>query len=248
LEGTVQLEYSNVFETLDVANQYGVNNLKDMCARHIKANISVDEVCGILEAAELYNCEELVSKAKEFIIENATQVFRSHTITTLSKASLISLLHEEGLCAAELTIFEGVTMWGNAHQNEIQEVISLVRFALIDPNSLVDVVQPSGTPVFTSLNISGVVPLELLLEAHVFHSTGRLPQDPMRRRKRVGTMNSLKWNNDAKGDGILLLNSFTAQLNNINHRFVLEDSLNIKTTCSNKSTSKLWCSLLGGQL
>jgi hypothetical protein len=61
----VRLVFFNNFEFK--LFQYNLLELKDMCAKSLKDNMTIENIVGILDVADMHNCQELKEKAVAFI-------------------------------------------------------------------------------------------------------------------------------------------------------------------------------------
>ena len=59
---------------LPVADKYNVNSLKTVCEANLATAISVDNVCQILVLSHLHGCDNLKTKALDFIASHGKSV------------------------------------------------------------------------------------------------------------------------------------------------------------------------------
>uniref|UniRef100_A0A182N7P8 BTB domain-containing protein n=1 Tax=Anopheles dirus TaxID=7168 RepID=A0A182N7P8_9DIPT len=137
-----------ILETLGLAHEYGVTVVTEGISDYLREIISVGNVCAVLDAARLYNLEELSSTCLLFIDGNASQVLKHTSFRAVSFDSLCELLDRDTLSTtSEETIFRAVHEWCNhnvsgAHKADV--LYGKVRFTLISQEGLLNVVRPTG--------------------------------------------------------------------------------------------------------
>ncbi|KAL7741458.1 hypothetical protein ACLKA6_000781 [Drosophila palustris] len=75
------------FDLLTAADKYQLDRLKAMCARSLSINLSIDTAPIVLKAADLYNMEDLKSKAIRFIKSNIHKIKETNNWKELIKTN-----------------------------------------------------------------------------------------------------------------------------------------------------------------
>ncbi|KAM8717854.1 hypothetical protein ACLKA7_004539 [Drosophila subpalustris] len=75
------------FDLLTAADKYQLDTLKAMCARSLSINLSIDTAPIVLKAADLYNMEDLKSKAIRFIKSNIHKIRETNNWKELIKTN-----------------------------------------------------------------------------------------------------------------------------------------------------------------
>ncbi|EDW06349.1 BTB/POZ domain-containing protein 9 isoform X1 [Drosophila mojavensis] len=139
------LDEDAIIGVLGMANQYGFQDLEMAISKYLRRYLSLNNVCMILDAARLYNLEELTQVCLMFMDRNAVDLLQHDTFKMLSKESLEEILRRDCFFAPEVQIFLAVWKWSRYNPNiDIKTVVSLVRLPLMNLEHLLQVVRPSG--------------------------------------------------------------------------------------------------------
>jgi len=81
------LDEDSTIDVLGMANQYGFQDLEMAISNYLRQYLALDNVCMILDAARLYNLEELTEVCLMFMDRNAGDLLLHNSFNTLSKVS-----------------------------------------------------------------------------------------------------------------------------------------------------------------
>ncbi|KAH8267587.1 hypothetical protein KR026_008142 [Drosophila bipectinata] len=139
------LDEDAVIDVLGMANQYGFQDLEMAISKYLRQYLALNNVCMILDAARLYNLEELTQVCLMFMDRNAAELLQHDSFKMLSKESLEEVLRRDCFFAPEVQIFLAVWKWSRYNPNvDIKSVVSYVRLPLMNLEHLLQVVRPSG--------------------------------------------------------------------------------------------------------
>ncbi|XP_067122453.1 kelch-like protein 1 [Centruroides vittatus] len=181
--GKIVLQDSMVFETLAIAQELGVEELRLSCEDHTNSTLSIHNACTFLAAAlDLEHrvpgnkgAHSFVDRCTAFIGENCMECVRTTAFLNLPKEALIHLISSDFLAMEEEDVWRAVLSWAKhqagvtqptAHWTEeerarvsqqLSGVINHVRLLLIDSQVFAEEVEPTGA-----------VPMELSLERYRF--------------------------------------------------------------------------------
>ena len=177
--GEVFIDTTLATPLLGLANSFQVKSLKQKCGEYVAKTISAETVVRFLEDSVAHDTPALYDKCFHFIVENFVDVVRTKQFREdFSEAQLKKILQSGEVNASELCIFAGLVRWGicqvemrpaEFEQVGLQQVLSNllkhVRWDLMTPEEIVDVVRPIG-----------IAPVEDLFEALASrHSTQNGP-------------------------------------------------------------------------
>ncbi len=176
--GTIMLQDSAVFEMLTLAQDLGVEELKNCCEDHVSSTLSVLNACTFLAAAlDIHDraaggkgAKSFVDRCTSYIGENALECVKTNSFLNLPKEALLKLISSDHLALEEEDVWRAVLNWAKhqagvtqptAHWTEEERVrvcqhlagvINHVRLLLIDSQVFAEEVEPTGA-----------VPMELSL-------------------------------------------------------------------------------------
>ncbi|KAK3921364.1 BTB/POZ domain-containing protein 9 [Frankliniella fusca] len=179
--GTIMLQDSAVFEMLTLAQDLGVEELKNCCEDHVSSTLSVLNACTFLAAAlDVHDraaggkgAKSFVDRCTSYIGENALECVKTNSFLNLPKEALLKLISSDHLALEEEDVWRAVLNWAKhqagvtqptAHWTEEERVrvcqhlagvINHVRLLLIDSQVFAEEVEPTGA-----------VPMELSLERY----------------------------------------------------------------------------------
>ena len=177
--GEVFIDTTLATPLLGLANSFQVKSLKQKCGEYVAKTISAETVVRFLEDSVAHDTSALYDRCFQFIVENFVDVVRTKQFREdFSEAQLKKILLSGEVNASELCIFAGLVRWGicqvemrpaEFEQVGLQQVLSNllkhVRWDLMTPEEIVDVVRPIG-----------IAPVEDLFEALASrHSTQNGP-------------------------------------------------------------------------
>lgn len=139
------LDEDAIIGILGMANQYGFQDLEMAISKYLRQYLALNNVCMILDAARLYNLEELTQVCLMFMDRNAAELLQHDSFKMLSKESLEEVLRRDCFFAPEVQIFLAVWKWSRYNPDiDIKTIVSFVRLPLMAQQDLLKVVRPSG--------------------------------------------------------------------------------------------------------
>ncbi|KAH8305351.1 hypothetical protein KR044_007766, partial [Drosophila immigrans] len=139
------LDEDAIIGILGMANQYGFQDLEMAISKYLRQYLALNNVCMILDAARLYNLEELTQVCLMYMDRNAAELLQHDSFKMLSRESLEEVLRRDCFFAPEVQIFLSVWKWSRYNPDiDIETVVSLVRLPLMNLEDLLQVVRPSG--------------------------------------------------------------------------------------------------------
>ncbi|XP_066138937.1 serine-enriched protein isoform X3 [Euwallacea fornicatus] len=179
--GKILLQDNGVFEMMALAQELGVDELRNACEDHVTSTLSVPSACTFLATAMDIQDRSAGGKATagfiercvSYIGENAVECVRTNSFLSLPKEAIIKLISSDYLCLDEEDVWRAVLNWAKyqagvtqptAHWTEEERVrvcqqlsfvINHVRLLLIDSQVFAEEVEPTGA-----------VPMELSLERY----------------------------------------------------------------------------------
>ncbi|EDV95344.1 BTB/POZ domain-containing protein 9 [Drosophila grimshawi] len=139
------LDEDAVIDALGMANQFGFQDLEMAISKYLRQYLALNNVCMILDAARLYNLDELTQVCLMFMDRNAADLLQHDTFKMLSRESLEEVLRRDCFFAPEVQIFLAVWKWSRYNPDvDIKTVVSFVRLPLMNLEHLLQVVRPSG--------------------------------------------------------------------------------------------------------
>ncbi|KAJ3643693.1 hypothetical protein Zmor_026389 [Zophobas morio] len=155
--GTITITPSNLDPTLDLiglAHQCTLTDLEVAIGQKIKPLLSHNNICSVLNTANLYNLVELRNACHVFMDQQASEILNNDCFKHLSQNSLIKLLERDTFFAPEIEIFERVAQWCQVNVHAADLVVKCVRLSWL---SVVEIV--------SKVWISKLVGCEDLLQA-----------------------------------------------------------------------------------
>ncbi|XP_033236718.1 BTB/POZ domain-containing protein 9-like [Drosophila pseudoobscura] len=139
------LDVDTIIDVLDLAHLYGLQAVETGIGKYLQQNLSVSNVCTILDVARRNNLNQRAEECLDFIDYNCSDILKHDSFAQLSKESLEELLRRDKLAALEIDIFRAVCKWRDNHPSEdFKTVAALVRLPLLTAQQLVKEVRPSG--------------------------------------------------------------------------------------------------------
>ncbi|EDW37020.1 GL25744 [Drosophila persimilis] len=139
------LDVDTIIDVLDLAHLYGLQVVESGIGKYLQQNLSVSNVCTILDVARRKNLNQRAEECLNFIDNNGSDIVKHDSFEKLSKESLEELLRRDKLAALEIDIFRAVCKWRDNHPSEdFKTVAELVRLPLLTVQQLVQEVRPSG--------------------------------------------------------------------------------------------------------
>lgn len=91
------LDEDAIIDVLGMANQYGFQDLEMAISKYLRQYLDLNNVCVILDAARLYNLEELTQICLLFMDRNAAELLQHDSFKMLSKVGCQHILHHSPL-------------------------------------------------------------------------------------------------------------------------------------------------------
>ncbi|CAG0881812.1 unnamed protein product [Darwinula stevensoni] len=179
--GKILMSDSTVFEVLSIAQDLGLEELRQMAEDHVASTLNPNNACTFMAAAVAIEdrtsgskgSKSFVERCIAYIGENAAECVHTNAFLSLSKDALIRLISSDNLALEEEEVWRAVLSWSKhqakvtqptAHWTEEERshvchhlagVINHVRLLLIDSQVFAEEVEPTGA-----------VPMELSLERY----------------------------------------------------------------------------------
>ncbi|KAJ3647100.1 hypothetical protein Zmor_024641 [Zophobas morio] len=134
---TISSDVDSTLQILALAHQYSFADLQTTIIKKLKPLLNLQNVCAVLNTANLYDLEELLQACHSFMDLNASEVVGSDCFTDLSHKSMIKLLERSTFFAPEIEIFKNVAKWCKINNDVDDLVIQCVRLSWM---TVVDIV------------------------------------------------------------------------------------------------------------
>ncbi|XP_033624203.1 kelch-like protein 3 [Asterias rubens] len=143
---TIEINEDNVQGLLLAVNMFQMDTLRDACAHFLERHVTLSNSIGIYFFAVAHDCTRLQELSIDMISDNFTEVCKEEEFLQLTKDRLIDLLSRDDLNVdQEETLYEASIAWVrddlDNRRGDLLDVISHVRFALISPYYIHDVVE-----------------------------------------------------------------------------------------------------------
>ncbi|XP_033249305.1 BTB/POZ domain-containing protein 9-like [Drosophila miranda] len=139
------LDVDTIIDVLDLAHLYGLQAVETGVDKYLQQNLSVSNVCTILDVARRKNLNQRAEECLNFIDYNSSDIVKHDSFEKLSKELIEELLRRDKFAALEIDIFRAVCKWRDNHPSEdFKTVAALVRLPLMTIQQLVQEVRPSG--------------------------------------------------------------------------------------------------------
>lgn len=107
----VDLNDNNTLPILYVARKYCVEDLVSICADFLRAKMTPETVCEIMEQAHTYDIEDLKNMCLEYIFENGNSVLLSAGFKELCYDCVQQLIKSNDLFVEESDVYTALTEW-----------------------------------------------------------------------------------------------------------------------------------------
>uniref|UniRef100_A0A182JVX0 BTB domain-containing protein n=1 Tax=Anopheles christyi TaxID=43041 RepID=A0A182JVX0_9DIPT len=142
-----EMKEKDILDTLGLAIQYGFTSVENAIINYLSLNLTINNVCAMLDACRLFGIDDLLSVCDEFVDQQARDVMKHETFQNLTFESLCRLLDRDSFDAPEVDVFNAVHKWYQARQDNLDQykvIYDKVRFPLLSHSDLVTVVRPTG--------------------------------------------------------------------------------------------------------
>lgn len=109
--GEVKLSMEMVFDLLTLGNRYNVQKCIDGCTQFVIRNLTIENVCSVLERAKSKSQTKLIKECEIFIIVNTEAVLKSLNFLACDKDVLAHILKLNMLSVPESSVFETCMAW-----------------------------------------------------------------------------------------------------------------------------------------
>ena len=147
--GEACIHDGNVRQLVATANFLQLQSLKDMAISYLENKLSPASAVEILILADKHNCEQLILSAEKLISDNFVVVSKTDGFKRLTFEMLHQFVMSEDIrVMKEEEVFEAVIGWAKADfgdrtekENQLYDLLQEIRFPLISPSYLGEVVQ-----------------------------------------------------------------------------------------------------------
>ncbi|XP_065829186.1 BTB/POZ domain-containing protein 2-like [Oscarella lobularis] len=133
-----------------LADYYNVSTLRDQCFAWLQNNLSVNNVCSMLEFAAQHMMDDLHKACMEMIHKQTLKVIHSRAFVELSRKQVLTILQTDGLSARQIDLFNAVQSWlhfaedRTTDQKLVTELLQCIQLPLMTTQELLGPVQDSG--------------------------------------------------------------------------------------------------------
>ncbi len=168
---SIEVNSANIVAMLALASSYSIAGLRNRLCEILAGNISVSNCAAIYSTADAFACLSLRKAAENLLASNFAAVSRTEGFLDLSVEMICGVLCSDNITDCdEAVVFEAAVRWLDHKKVDREglalQILSLVRFPLMDSCFLSDVIKPHpymSTPDKASL----------LLEAFEHHALGK---------------------------------------------------------------------------
>lgn len=128
----VTLTAANLVDVLYLGIKYDVKKCVDDCVQFLMRTVDVENVCGHLDLAILYDKKELLQICEQTILLDTLDVFDSTRFRRCSKRALEHILKMAVLSCTEIDIFKACMRWVQAKSGRAELSFELVEQYLGD--------------------------------------------------------------------------------------------------------------------
>lgn len=142
----IQLTDDNVIALLYSAKKYCVTSLVEKCCAFLQTGISTENVCTILEQAQLFDETKLQDRCFDMIFSHSEEVFKSSDFVNLCFQRVKSVLESPRLQIGEELIYSSCVKWSEEEcrrqhldvedenkRNVLGDILFLIRFPIMSP-------------------------------------------------------------------------------------------------------------------
>jgi kelch-like protein 26 len=176
----VEICRSQCINLLGLASKYQLEGLKTQICDCLAAALTPDTCCAVFEAADTHSCPTLREQAITKLFNNFASASKSDGFCELSLMHILEVLSSDRvLDCDEAVVFEAAVRWLQHEPERVTarlEVLSVVRFPLMDAGYLSEVIKPHVMMQQPDTS-------DLLMEAfehHALRASGRRGLESMR--------------------------------------------------------------------
>jgi len=143
--GTLIVHQDLLVPLLSIAIEYNLDPLIDSCSTVLGKNINQDNVFSLLEVVNRFQVSSLRVYISDFLANNFQQLLHTGILLQLDMETWKMLVQSDDLNAdMEEQVFFAVMSYseqftGQQNQDILKELLPYIRFALMDPKSIVDI-------------------------------------------------------------------------------------------------------------
>jgi hypothetical protein len=142
---SVSVSPSDMVDLLGLATRFQITGLRDQVSSTLMQGLDNDNCTCILSAADMFACTELRAAAFSKVVSNFAKVCKAEGWTQLEERLLREILSSDLILDCdESIVFEAACSWldaAEARSHLSTDIISLVRFPLMDAGLLSDVIK-----------------------------------------------------------------------------------------------------------
>jgi len=157
--GALDINRKYVLYLLYCSKLYSVSPLQRRCIE--LAEFTKEDVLEMFPSVLDLGEDDLLKKCKLIIDQYTNYILTSNGALDINKDILLEIISSSSLQITEVVLFEFVIRWIEYHKASpemISEIISYIRFPLIQPRHLIEIVKPYP-----------IVPLSIYVEALEYH-------------------------------------------------------------------------------
>ena len=149
----ISLTDTNTLPVLYAARKYCVEDLVKICADYLRAKMTPESVCDILEQAHVYDIEDLRTMCLQFIFENGNSVLKSNGFAELCEVCVRQIVESNDLFVEESDVYMALNSWaekqccrknlendGANKRTSLGKLFFHIRFPIMDKVFFTDVV------------------------------------------------------------------------------------------------------------
>ena len=177
--GSVEVTQENSKDLITAANYLIIPGLKKLFGRFLERQMSESNCISTFYFAEMYQCEELITKTRKFIHENFASVVEMGEFLNLEAKEVERWISSDEISVAvEADVFEIVVKWVEQDKSErkasFEQLFRRVRLSFLSRDFLLDVV----TNELVRQNLRCVKLISDAVKLTNFTCEGYLPQSP----------------------------------------------------------------------
>ena len=130
--GQITITKHNVQSMLSAANLLEILPVRDACCQFLDKNMDESNCLGIHCFAEIHSCNELMNKAKKYVLKHFQEIIEGDEFINITEAKLIEIISCDDLeVDKEETVFHACIKWLNNQQRvpkSFHNVLEHIRY------------------------------------------------------------------------------------------------------------------------
>lgn len=169
-------------DVMSASLEYGLDELRKLCADYLIDNLSVQNACDCMQAAVTYSQEDLKDHTLRYIEEHTENVFKSKGFQELSEDSLCEILRSDELNMDEAEIIAYIKEWATVNAVVLSKSVSDVAKKAV-MNVRLPLLMPEEIEKLEKDNRKdSLVPVDCFNAAWRFHAIKQAdPNNPLQR-------------------------------------------------------------------